>query len=169
VNRSISRAAAATALVVLAPFALSACGTSFSAQTNQQYQAGVGANLRQGDLQVYNGLFVDNGDGTATFSGGLLARGDNQSLTSATITPKTGPAIDVTLSAPIELPGEKLVTLGTTAEILISDKAVTAGDYVKITFKSDTATAMIDVPVVARTPEYDSVARTAAVPAPAVP
>lgn len=142
------------ALAVAAPFALSACGTSFGAQTNQQYQAGVGANLRTGELQAFNALFVDNGDGTATFSGALLAFDEDQTISSV--------AVDETeaeLAEPIELTVNELATLGGEAEIVLRNDEVTAGDYVTITFTATPAGAVsLKVPVVARTETYDSVA-----------
>src|SRR4051794_5238829 len=74
-------AAAAVAMV-----ALGGCsGTGMDAQTNAQYQSGVGANVRTGSIQLYNALAVDNGDGTATFSASILNRDETAvKLTGAT-------------------------------------------------------------------------------------
>lgn len=147
------RTIAAIALAVSAPFALSACGTSFGAQTNQQYQAGVGANLRTGPIGVYNGLFVDNGDGTATFSGGLLSD-EAQTIESVTV---DGAAKK--LARPISLEPNALLTLGTAGEIVVRSD-VAAGDYVTISFAATPGgDVSIEVPVVTRTEMYADVAK----------
>ncbi len=144
---------AAVALAVTAPFALSGCGTSFGAQTNQQYQAGVGSNLRTGPVGVYNGLFVDNGDGSATFSGALLADED-QTIESVSI---NGSALK--LATPIALTADELTTLGADGEIIVESDDVTEGAYVTISFAATPAGDIsLEVPVVARTAEYDGVA-----------
>jgi hypothetical protein len=151
---STRRTLAAIVLAASAPFALSACGTSFGAQTNQQYQAGIGANLRSGPLGVYNGLFVDNGNGTMTFSGGLLAD-ERQTIESVSIdgaAKRLGRAITV---APNEL-----LTLGTTGEIVVKTADIEAGDYVTISFTASPAgDVSIEVPVVERTETYADVAK----------
>jgi len=153
---STRRTIAAIALAATAPFALSACGTSFGAQTNQQYQAGVGANLREGPLKVYNGLFVDNGDGTLTFSGGLLA-GEEQTIESVSI---DGAA--KRLPAPIEVAPNALLTLGTEGEIIVRSRDIEAGDYVTISFAATPGgDVSVRVPVVERTETYEGVAEKA--------
>lgn len=157
---STRRRIAAIALALTAPLALSACGTSFGAQTNQQYQAGVGANLRTGPVQVYNGLFVDNGNDTFTFSGGLLSDAE-QSIESVTVDGE--PA---TVAAPIALTADALSTLGAEGEIIARSSTISAGDYVTVVFSSSPAGEIaIDVPVVARTALYDGVAKRSTAPA----
>lgn len=155
VNRPFSRRVAIATVALVSPFALAACGTSFGAQTNQQYQAAVGADLRQGALQVYNGLFVDNGDGSATFSGGLLSRDGDQTIDSVTIEPSGGTSVSFDLATPIELTEEVLYTAGSLGEIVATLDGVTAGTYVALTIND----ATINVPVVERTAMYDSVLR----------
>lgn len=151
---STRRTIASIALAVAAPFALSACGTSFGAQTNQQYQAAIGANLRSGPVGVYNGLFVDNGNGSVTFSGALLAE-EKQTIESVSV---DGAAKK--LAAPITLEPNTLTTLGTAGEIVIKSEDIAAGDYVTISFGATPAgDVSIEVPVVARKSEYDSVAK----------
>ena len=75
---------AATTLAVSA-LALAGCtATGVDAQTNQQYQPGVGANLRTGEMHLYNALAVDNGNGSATLSTVVLNTTDEtQKLDSA--------------------------------------------------------------------------------------
>lgn len=153
---STRRTIAAIALAAVAPFALSACGTSFGAQTNQQYQAGIGANLRTGPVEVYNGLFVDNGDGTATFSGALLSTED-QTIESLTVNgqPKR-------LAKPISLRGGQLLTLGPNGLIVVKGDGIKAGFYATIDFAARPGgDVSVQVPIVERTSEYDSVAKRA--------
>lgn len=153
---STRRTLAAIVLAATAPFALSACGTSFGAQTNQQYQAGVGANLRTGPVGVYNGLFVDNGNGTLTFSGALLAE-EAQTIESVSV---DGAAKK--LARPISLQPGALLTIGETGEIIVKSADIAAGDYVTISFAaSPGGDVSIAVPVVERSATYDSVAKRA--------
>ena len=151
---STRRTIATVALALTAPFALSACGTSFRAQTNQVYQASVGSDLRTGPVHVYNGLLVDNGDGTATFSGGLLA---DKAQTIETV------SIDGAakkLPRPISLKPQQLLTLGSEGEIIVKLFEVTAGDYVTISFAANPGgDSSLEVPIVARDSMYDSVAK----------
>ena len=53
-------------LAAAAAIALGGCaGTGTDAQTNAQYQAGVGANVRTGTIQLYNALATVEFDATA--------------------------------------------------------------------------------------------------------
>lgn len=162
-NRSLLRTFSTAVVAAVASLVLSACGTGFGAQTNQQYQASIGANLRTGDLHLYNALFVDNGDGTATFSASALAT-DDLSISVATVTPTSGSPITVTLAEPVELPADELVTFGSAGEIVVESADVTAGGYTEITLSGDGGDATLEVPVVERISDYESVARTPAEP-----
>src|SRR4051794_15688522 len=64
------RRLAAASLAVTTMLSLGACGTGFSAQTNQVYQPAVGADAR-GDVDALNTLLVANPNGSATVSVGL--------------------------------------------------------------------------------------------------
>ena len=149
------RRLAATALATTALLALGACGTGFSAQTNQVYQAGVGANHR-GDIDVMNTLFVANEDGSATLSAAIVnntkAEDELSSITVTTLDDKQLPVGD---SEPVKLPAGDL----TSAEGFWITKGATAGDYVKVTLTfSTTAPVTIEAPVVTRTEQYADVA-----------
>ncbi|TSD68197.1 hypothetical protein [Aeromicrobium piscarium] len=171
------RRIAAIALVAASPLVLSACGTSFSAQTNQQYQQSIGANLRDTDapVQIYNGLFVDNGDGTATFSGALLARAEDQvvesvevtsSGTDVTASPSGTPTL-VDLPNGIELTAELLAPVGADGEIIVEDDEVVEGRYALVTLNlSSGQQVSLNVPVVARSEMYSSVATESQTPSP---
>ena len=171
------RRIAAIALVAASPLVLSACGTSFSAQTNQQYQQSIGANLRDTDapVQIYNGLFVDNGDGTATFSGALLARAEDQVVESVEVTssgtdvnasPSGTPTL-VDLPNGIELTAELLAPVGADGEIIVEDDEVVEVRYALVTLNlSSGQQVSLNVPVVARSEMYSSVATESQTPSP---
>ncbi len=130
------RRLAATALATTALLALGACGTGFSAQTNQVYQAGTGANHR-GEMDVLNTLLVANDDGSATLSAGIVNNTkDEQRLASVTVTTLDDKPLTVASTKMIlSLPADKLTTIGGIADAggfaVLKDAA--AGDYVKVT------------------------------------
>lgn len=158
------RRLAATALAVTAGLTLGGCGTGFNAQTNQVYQAGVGANHR-GEMDVLNTLLVANDDKSATLSAAIVNNsGSEQSLSSVTVTTLTDEKLTVRdATSPVQLPQDALSPVGATEAggFRVTDGA-TAGSYVKVTLTfSDAAPVTIQAPVVARTAQYAGVAGTA--------
>jgi hypothetical protein len=155
------RSAAAT-LIAGAALALAGCGgTGDDAQTNQQYQAGVGANLRTGEVQLYNALAVDNGDGTATLSAVVVNTTDKtQKLDNATATATSdGDLVDVNIAPAIIGPHDSFNT-GPAATVVFTGGTVEPGDYVTLTLSFDQAgDVTIEAPVVTRTKIYDDVAK----------
>ncbi len=145
--------------------ALGACGTGFSAQTNQVYQPAVGANAR-GDVDALNTLLVANSNGTATLSVGLQNNLDEaQQLSSVEVTTLDDKALTVR-SPKILLPLEphELTTLGGVkgSLVFVVTEGADPGKYVKVTFTfTDSGSLTVEAPVVARTAEYDSVAGSA--------
>ena len=153
------RSAAAT-LIAATALALAGCsGTGVDAQTNQQYQAGVGANLRTGQVQLYNTLAVDNGDGTSTVSTVIVNTSDEtQKLDSVTATTVDGTSVESRTAPAIIGPGDSFNT-GPAGTIVLSGGAVEAGDYVTLTLAfSRAGDVSIEAPVVTRTEMYDDVA-----------
>ena len=151
---------AATAIALASTFALSACGSNFSAQTNHQYQAAVGSNVRSGPIQVFNALFVDNGDGTATFSGALLAPEDSQEIVEAAVA-----GADVSLSGPITLAENTLFTVGSKGEIITTLDANKIGRNIELTLTAASGDKLtVSAVVVERSAMYDSVAKSAPTP-----
>jgi hypothetical protein len=145
-----------------AAFALGGCsGTGVDAQTNEQYQAGVGANVHSGAIQLYNALAVDNGDGTLTLSAAVL-----------NTTSKPVKLVDVNMGGPLENSGiggwplivgaGQLKDIGKSGTVIIHSKKLTAGEYVKVklTFSGKNSVS-VDAPIVARTAIYDEVATNA--------
>ena len=153
------RSAAATLLAATA-IALAGCsGTGVGAQTNQQYQAGVGANLRTGQVQLYNALAVDNEDGTATLSAVIVNTSEEtQKLDAASATTSDGTSVDSQIAPAIVGPGDSFDT-GPAATVVFSGGDMKAGDYVTLTLAFDKAgDVTVDVPVVTRTEMYSDVA-----------
>ena len=153
------RSAAAT-LLAATSLALAGCiETGDDAQTNQQYQAGVGANLRTGEVQLYNTLVVDNSDGTATLSAVVVNTSEEtQKLDAVTATTPDGTTVKTQVAPAIIGPGDSFNT-GPAATVVLTGDAVGAGDYVSLTFTFDQAgDVRIEAPVVTRTAMYDEVA-----------
>lgn len=160
-SRSLARAPRRlSAVAAVVALSLAGCaGTSDDAQTNAQYQAGVGANVRTGSIQLYNALAVDNGDGTATFSAAILNR-DNTSakLTGASAKASDGSKVEVTTAPAIVGAGEVFNT-GKAGAVLLSGKKLTSGEYVTVSLKFNRGRKVkVDAPVVARNAIYDDVA-----------
>lgn len=152
------RSAAAT-LIAATALALAGCsGTGVDAQTNQQYQAGVGANLRTGQVQLYNTLAVDNGDGTATVSAVIVNTSDEtQKLDAVSASTADGTTLESQTAPAIIGPGDSFNT-GPAGTIVLTGGAE-AGDYVTLTLAFNRAgDVSIEAPVVTRTEMYDDVA-----------
>ncbi len=156
---SVRRRLAAT-ITATALLALGACG--FDAQTNQRYQAAVGANLH-GEMDVLNALLVANEDGSATVSAGFVNHTDSeQSLSSVSVTTMDGQELPVRgLKILLPLPKDRLASVGLASDsggFRVMDGAE-AGYYLRVTFSfTDSAPVTIEAPVVARTAEYESIA-----------
>ncbi len=155
VRRRLAATIAATALL-----ALGACG--FEAQTNQRYQAAVGANLH-GDMDVLNALLVANDDGSATVSAGFVNNTDaDQALSSVSVTTLDGQELPVRgLKILLPLPQDRLASVGLASDaggFRVMSGAET-GYYVRVTFSfTDSAPVTIEAPVVTRTAEYEAIA-----------
>ena len=110
--RSLRPRAVAATLFAATAVALAGCTNGFDAQTNQQYQAGVGADLRTGQVQLYGTLAVDNGDGTATLSTVIVNTTDEaQKLDAATATALgSGEPVDIEAAPAIVGPGDSFNT-----------------------------------------------------------
>ena len=152
------RRLAASSLAVAAVLGLSACGTSFSAQTNQVYQPAAGANAR-GPVDSLGTLLVANADGSATLSAALHNnQTKDETLTSVTVATQDGQQLQVrSPKIALPVPSDVLTTLGTVdsgAVFTVAEGAV-AGGYVEITYTfSDSGTLTVDAPVVARNASY---------------
>lgn len=154
----------AASIAVIAGLTLSACGTSFGAQTNKVYQPAVGANAR-GEVESNNTQLVGNKDGSATISAALLnTLEDEQTLTAVEAATAEGDALTVrSPKIALPLPPGQLTTLGGSGGgVYIVTTGADPGDYVKLTLTfSDSAPLTVNAPVVARADnaaEYENVA-----------
>lgn len=162
-------AAVAAAVAVLA---LGACGTSFNAQTNQQYQAGIGADLRDSPVQVLGAMLVSDDDGNATLSATLLNKsGSDQRLTDVRLVDGQGTELELSSTSPedLVLTDQTSRTLGSVSNDneaqqskVYTTTGVEPGRYYTLTLTFDEAGEVeIYLPAVRRNAIYDDV-----VPAP---
>jgi hypothetical protein len=149
-----------TSVAAVAALSLSGCsGTGSDAQTNAQYQAGIGANVRTGAIQLFNALAVDNGNHTATFSAAVLnTTTDAAKLTGATARTSNGATVKATI-APAIVGAGRVFDTGKPGALVLSSPKLTAGDYVtvKLSFSGGNSVT-VDAPVVARNATYEGVA-----------
>lgn len=145
------RRAAIASLLLLAP-ALGACG--FSAQTDQVYQAAVGPDARDSDVDVLNAVVVTNGTGQGTFAGSLV----NNTGTADAIENVTADAgVSILPGGALTIPAYGLVNLSNLLEngkipLVLDGDPVAAGGYVTLTFTFANADPVtIEAPVVDNT------------------
>jgi hypothetical protein len=154
------KAAGRAIVTAVALLSLGACG--FDEQTNQQYQAAVGANHR-GPIDVLNTMLVANDDKTATLSASFVNHSTSeQSLSAVTMTTLAGADLPVrSTKSLVPLPKDSAATVGrvTDAGSFRVTSGAIAGRYVKVTLSFTGSPAItIEAPIVGRTPVYDSIA-----------
>ncbi len=158
-RRPIAAVAAAAATVALSGCSLSS--TSFGAQTNQQYQAAVGANVT-GEVDVLNTLLVANADGTATLSAGLVNHEDaDDTVAGVSAQTLSGQNLPVTAAEEdVVLPFDQLVPLGSAGEPgVYTVSGAPIGQYVRVVVSFENAPdSTIEAPVVERSEMYSGVA-----------
>lgn len=166
-RRIVAASAAATAVLALTGCSTGFNGTGFNAQTNKQYNAGVGTDNRDASIYVLGALFVDNGNKTATFSVSLInQKAPTEKLTSIEATSASGSILSTEFAGPVQLRPDTPYTPGKTGDIVLTGD-FTVGTNVTITFTFDQAAPIsITAPVVKRIPMYDSVATGAPIPTP---
>lgn len=154
------RAPFAVCLVALAAATVSGCSsTGVGAQTNAQYQAGVGANVSTGAIRLYHALAVDNGDESATVSVTILNTSTKAiRLTSADARTTDGKKLQVT-TAPAIIDADETMATGPAGAIIVKGPGLAAGGYVALTLRfSGGRKVSVDAPVVARSDVYEDVA-----------
>jgi len=129
-TRRAGRSAAAVVVAVLALLTLTGCGAGIEAQTDQSLDPSNGVDTSIGSIQVSNLLVLTTGDG-AELSAGLVNNGDApDQLTGVTV--ETAPP--VTLTAPIDVPPDTNVSIGTgDTRIFLHDFGGAPGQLVKVT------------------------------------
>jgi hypothetical protein len=151
---NVRRSIAAAAAILAAP-ALTACGVSFGAQTDQVYNPTVGVDDRSGEVDVLNALVVSGTDGSGTVIATLV---DNDQENADSLRGVSGSGADAQLSVkvggPTEIPAGGLLNLATDSGITARGERVTPGNFVEITFSFDRGAAVtLDVPVVSSSNE----------------
>lgn len=144
------RRAAIASLLLLTP-ALGACG--FSAQTDQVYQAAVGVDERDSDVDVLNAVIVTNGTGQGTFAGSLVNNtGNVDSITNVT----ADAGVTIVPGGALSIPAYGLVNLSNLQDgkipLVLDGDPVAAGGYVTLTFTFTNADPVtVTAPVVDNT------------------
>lgn len=155
-RRSLALVCAATAVV-----GVGGCGSSFNAQTQQQYQPAVGVSNRDDAIYAINTLVVTDGEGNGTVVSALInQKAAADSLRSVTAVDDQGRELKV-LPLPdggVALPSQQAVQLGNDASVRISSDELQAGFFVTLSFTyADAAPLQVDVPVVDQTSTYADV------------
>jgi hypothetical protein len=156
---NVRRCIAAATLLLAAP-ALSACGTSFGAQTDQVYNPARGTDNRSGMVDVLNALVVSGSDGSGAVVATLV---NNDQLKGDSLKAVAGAGADsgitVTPGGTTDIPADGLLNLATSGSIGARGKAIVPGAFVRLRFSFDRAEAVtLDVPVVsADDPDYKGV------------
>lgn len=156
---NVRRSIAAAAVLLAAP-ALSSCGVSFGAQTDQVYNPSVGVDDRSGQVDVLNALIVSGTNGSGTVVATLV---NNDQQTDDTLKGVSGAGKDAGMTVKpggdTTIPAGGLLNLATKGAVTIRGQRVVPGNFVTITFSFDRAQAVtLDVPVVSHSnPDYAGV------------
>lgn len=147
-------------VALAAVFGLSACGSGLDAQTNQVYQAAVGADHR-GHVWVLDTMFVAELDGSATLSASITNKHEHeQYLTDVTVTDSAGDELDTEQSGlPQQLPAERPQRVGVedSPVVRVQDKAKPGYSLTVTLSFSDAPDLTFDAPVIERTATYDEI------------
>ena len=156
---NVRRSIAAAAVLLAAP-ALSSCGVSFGAQTDQVYNPSVGVDDRSGEVDVLNALIVSGTNGSGTVVATLV---NNDQQTDDTLKSVSGAGKDAGMTVKpggdTTIPAGGLLNMATQSAVTIRGQRVVPGNFVTITFSFDRAqSATLEVPVVSHSnPVYASV------------
>ena len=156
---NVRRSIAAAAVLLAAP-ALSSCGVSFGAQTDQVYNPSVGVDDRSGQVDVLNALIVSGTNGSGAVVATLV---NNDQQTDDTLKGVSGAGKDAGMTVKpggdTTIPAGGLLNLATKGAVTIRGQRVVPGNFVTITFSFDRAQSVtLDVPVVSHSnPDYAGV------------
>lgn len=160
-RHSTLRRVATVVVIPAAALALSGCGSNFSAQTNQIYQAAEGTNDRSALVYSLNTLVVGDDEGNGTVTARLVNTGpDEDELQSFTAQQDDGSEIKVVaLTEPIALgtppSPDQSILLGPEGELRLQGGGFVPGDFITLNLVfAQSEPLSIDVPVVEPTPEY---------------
>ena len=156
---NVRRSIAAAAVLLAAP-ALSSCGVSFGAQTDQVYNPSVGVDDRSGQVDVLNALIVSGTNGSGAVVATLV---NNDQQTDDTLKGVAGAGKDAGMTVKpggdTTIPAGGVLNLATRGAVTIRGQRVVPGNFVTITFSFDRAQSVtLDVPVVSHSnPDYAGV------------
>lgn len=156
-------------LVALALPATGGCAANFGAQTNVQFQSGVGSDNRDGAIYALNVLAVADDEGNGTVVATLInQRDDTDYVTDFTAVDSAGDTLTTSVipadqgstaaDSGIELASQDAVKLPDDALLQVSGDAVQPGGFItiRLTFKN-AAPLEIGVPVVTDSEIYNGV------------
>lgn len=159
-NATRQKILAAAAAFVALP-ALSACGVSFGAQTDQVYTPADGENDRQGQVDVLNALIVSGTDGSGRLIAGLANNDpaeDNELV--AVQGAGENQAVTVTIDGTAEIPAGEMIQLADEPMVSVEGdpESIAPGRFVRLTFQLDSGeSATLNVPVLAHDGYYSDV------------
>jgi len=162
-TRTRHRTVTAAAAVLLAVPALSACGVSFGAQTDQPYQPGDGVVDRSGPIDVLNALVISDSPGSGRLVVGLAngtdeddeLTGVNGAGETDTVSYELG---EGTTTIPaggfLDLSDDDVVAVSVTGD----EDVVLPGKFLRLTLQFGTADDVtVNVPVLEQSEDYDDV------------
>jgi hypothetical protein len=169
-TRTRRRTVTAAAAALLAVPALSACGVSFSAQTDQPYQPGDGVVDRSGSIDVLNALVVSDTPGSGRLVVGLANNADE----SDALTGVNGAGDDDSVSYELgdgstDIPAGGFLDLSDDDVVMVqvtgSEEAVLPGQFLRLTFQFENADDVtVNVPVLEQNEDYEDVEMPSASP-----
>lgn len=138
---------------------LAACGAGTSAQTNQQYDPGVGVNWREGQIYAINTLVVAN-SGQGTVVAALVNQSDvDDRLTGFVAQDNAGDPLQVGIaSGGVDIPPGQAVQLANEGDVSISGDGLKPGSFIDVHLSFEKAAPIdLKIPVVEHSGDFESV------------
>jgi hypothetical protein len=162
----------AAAAVLLAVPALSSCGVSFGAQTDQYYTPTDGENNREGTVQVIDAIIISEEPGSGRL---IAALANSDTENDDALTSVQGVGVDQSVQFTLEegdttIPAGGVLQLADDGSAVVAVNAdpqfVTAGGYVRVAFTFERGEAAeVNVPVLAPGETYADIEIPEAAPA----
>ncbi len=150
----------ATAALVLAAPALTACG--FYVQTDQAYQPAIGVNDRAGQVDVLNAVVVSAQKGSGQFLATFVNKSTTESVKVLSI--ESGGSQGSVLGQTLKPEG--LLNLAQESPVSVSGQDVQPGKLVRVTIDfSNGQQTVVNAPIVANNAQYAEFGKARATPA----
>lgn len=162
-TRTRRRTVAAAVAALLAVPALSACGVSFGAATDQPYQPGDGVIDRSGAIDVLNALVVSATPGSGRLVVGLVNNTDEDDELTGVVAAGDGSPVTFELGdGETTIPAGELLNLAGDDAAVVSvtgdEESVLPGKFLRLTLQFQTADDVtVNVPVLAQNEDYADV------------